>query len=98
MPTSHWVYLLRCADGTLYVGKTSDLSERLLRHNDGRGSQHISSRLPVTLLYSEEHSSENEARRRERQIKGWTHEKKLALAAGELAILKGSSRRSRRRK
>jgi len=97
MPASFWVYILRCADGTLYVGVTSNLSERLQRHNEGRGCLHTSSRLPVTLLHSEEHPSENAASRRERQIKGWTREKKLALAVGDLATLKGISRRSRRR-
>jgi putative endonuclease len=95
MPVTYWVYILRCADGSLYVGETSCMAERLQRHHDGRGSLHTSSRLPVTLLYSEEHSTQSSACRRERQIKRWTHEKKLALAEGRLETLKGISRRNR---
>ena len=57
---------------------------------------HTRSRLPVTLLFSEEHSDELAACQRERQIKRWTREKKLALAEARLATLKGISRRNRR--
>jgi putative endonuclease len=73
MPAIYWVYILRCADG-LYVGETSCIAERLQQHHEGRGSLHTSSRRPVTLLYSEEHSSKLSAFRRERQIKRWTRE------------------------
>ena len=96
MPAPHWVYILRCADGSLYVGETSNILERLQQHCEGRGSLHTSSRLPVSLIYSEMHCSETAACRRERQIKGWTREKKLALAEGRLAHLKGISCRKRR--
>jgi putative endonuclease len=95
MPATYWVYILRCADGSLYVGQTSCLAERLQQHNDSRGSLHTSSRLPLTLIYREEHLTEPSACRRERQIKRWTREKKLALAEGRLAALKGISRRQR---
>ena len=98
MPTTYWVYILRCADGTLYVGETSCLSERVQQHRDGRGSLHTSSRLPITLIYSEQHPTELSACRRERQIKRWTREKKVALAEGRLETLKGISRRKRRAK
>jgi putative endonuclease len=98
MPAAYWVYILRCADGSLYVGETSCIAERLQQHHDRRGSLHTSSRLPVTLLYSEEHSTEHSACRRERQIKRWTREKKLALAEGRLGTLKGISRRQRERR
>ena len=90
-----WVYILRCADGSLYVGQTSCITDRLQHHREGRGSSHTSGRLPVTLIYSEKHSTELSACRRERQIKRWTREKKLALAEGKLATLKGISRRKR---
>ena len=95
MPATYWVYILQCADGSLYVGETGCITERLQQHNEGRGSQHTSSRLPVALIYSEEHSTELSACRRERQIKRWTREKKLALAEGRVATLKGISRRNR---
>jgi predicted GIY-YIG superfamily endonuclease len=95
MPTTYWVYILRCADGTLYVGETSCLADRIQQHHEGRGSLHTSSRLPVTLIYSEQYPTELSACRRERQIKRWTREKKLALADGRLVTLKGISRRKR---
>ena len=98
MPATYWVYILRCADNTLYIGETSCLSARIQQHHDGRGSLHTSSRLPVTVIYCERHSTEISACRRERHIKRWTREKKLALAEGRLATLKGISRRKRREK
>jgi predicted GIY-YIG superfamily endonuclease len=63
------VYILRCADGTLYVGSTSDLTERERRHNEGRGATYTASRTPVQLVYSEEHPSRLAAQRREAQLK-----------------------------
>lgn len=67
-----FVYILRCADGTLYVGHTGDLSARLLAHNAGAGSAYTAARLPVEMVYAEEHVSLKGARARERQLKGWT--------------------------
>jgi predicted GIY-YIG superfamily endonuclease len=66
------VYLLRCSDGSLYVGSTDDLALRLHRHNDGRAATFTAWRRPVTLAYSEQHPSRAAARRREAQLKGWT--------------------------
>jgi predicted GIY-YIG superfamily endonuclease len=80
MPATYWVYILRCSDDSLYVGHTSDLPDRMRRHNEGNAAVHICSRLPVTLLFSEEHCDELAACERERQIKRWSREKKLALA------------------
>jgi predicted GIY-YIG superfamily endonuclease len=96
MPATYWVYILRCSDASLYVGHTSDLPDRIRRDNEGKAAVHTCSRLPITLLFSEEHCSERAACQRERQSKHWTREKKLALAEGRLATLKGISRRNRR--
>jgi predicted GIY-YIG superfamily endonuclease len=87
-----WVYILRCSDGSLYVGHTSDLDSRELAHNQGRGGAYTAARRPVTLLYAEEASSLEEARRRERQLKRWSHQKKEALIAQDVAALKRLSR------
>ena len=89
------VYILRCSDFSLYVGSTADLSSRLDTHNDGRGGTYTASRRPVTLLYSEPHSMRQDAVARERQIKGWTAAKKLALAGGRLTDLERLARRRR---
>ncbi len=83
-----YVYILRCADDSLYIGETDCLSSRLVRHNGGRGCAFTASRLPVSLVYSEEYATRDEALRREHQLKGWTRAKKEALIAGDRALLK----------
>jgi putative endonuclease len=74
-----WVYLLRCADGTLYCGWTTDLEQRLAAHNAGRASRYTRSRLPVELAWSEPMPDRSAARREEARIKGLTRARKLAL-------------------
>ena len=69
-------YILRCADGSYYVGSTDDLARRFAKHQDGSASAYTSERRPVTLVYAEEVSSTAAARVRERQIKRWTRAKK----------------------
>jgi putative endonuclease len=76
-----WVYLLRCADGTLYCGWTVDLELRLAAHNAGRASRYTRSRLPVELAWSQELPDRTAARREEARIKGLTRARKLALIA-----------------
>ena len=83
-----YVYILRCADDSLYIGETGDLADRLARHNDGRGCVFTASRRPVTLVYAEQHATRNGAVKRERQLKRWTRSKKEALVASDLRLLK----------
>ena len=70
MPDTVHVYILRCADGSYYVGLTEDLKGRENAHNTGRGSKYTYLRRPVQLVYSESYQSLEEAIRRERQLKG----------------------------
>ena len=91
-----WVYILRCSDGTLYVGHTNDLVSRERAHNQGHGSCYTAARRPVRIVYSEPHDSIDRAVARERQLKGWTTEKKEALVTGDAARLKLLSRRRNR--
>lgn len=63
------VYVLRCADGSLYTGSTTDLVRRLAEHRAGKGGRYTRSRLPVRLRYQEPHPSRTSAQRREAQIK-----------------------------
>jgi predicted GIY-YIG superfamily endonuclease len=77
---THDVYLLRCADGSLYVGETSDLQTRERHHNEGRGGSYTARRRPVLIVYAEQYSSRKGALERERQIKRWSSEKKELLA------------------
>lgn len=78
----YFVYLLNCADGTLYCGYTVDLAARLKTHNAGKGAKYTRSRLPVALVYFEEYETKHEAMSREWHIKRLSREEKQALVAG----------------
>ena len=68
-PGVPFVYILRCGDGSLYTGITTDLSRRLEQHRAGRASRYTRARLPVEILWSGEVGSWSEALREERRIK-----------------------------
>ena len=77
---SYFVYILQCADQTLYVGSTNDLDKRIHQHNNSKSGAHYTKiRRPVILRYSEEFNTLTEARRREAEIKRWSRTKKMAL-------------------
>ena len=82
-----WVYLLRCADGSYYTGCTGNLDLRLGEHQAGEGGRYTAARRPVTLVFSQECASREEALARERQIKGWSRQKKEAMMCGDGAAL-----------
>lgn len=82
MPTTWHVYLVRCADGTLYCGVTNDLARRIAAHNAGRGAKYTAGRAPVALAWSEACGSRGDALRREVAVKRMGRAAKLALAAG----------------
>ena len=88
-----FVYILRCADRSLYVGHTTDVSVRVQTHNEGRGALWTACRRPVTVVFQEVQPSEEKAMARERQIKRWSHAKKLALINGDQAKLKSLAKR-----
>ena len=77
-----WVYLLRCADGTLYCGWAVDVERRLAAHNAGRASRYTRSRLPVELAWSQAQPDRTAARREEARIKALPRAGKLELIAG----------------
>jgi len=87
-----FVYILRCADDTFYVGHSDDIASRVRTHNDGFGSRYTAARLPVRVVYSESCASLQAAVSRERQLKRWSAKKKAALVAGNLANLKSLSK------
>jgi putative endonuclease len=76
-----WVYLLRCADTTLYCGITLDVEARLKQHEEGKGAKYTRGRGPLELVLSEACGSKAEALRREREIKLLPREAKLRLFA-----------------
>lgn len=87
-----YTYILRCADGSLYVGSTADLDDRLKRHQSGNRSEFTKLHKPVDLVYKEEYDTYQEAFKRERQLHGWTVAKKEALIKGEIELLKQLSK------
>lgn len=75
----HYVYILRCADGTLYTGYTVDLRARVAVHNAGRGAKYTRSRRPVALVYSRRFRSIGKALTCEYSLKQLTRAEKEAL-------------------
>lgn len=73
------VYILRCADGTLYTGITDDVNRRIALHNAGKGAKYTRGRGPVTICYREDCEDKGQALRREYAIKTMRREQKLAL-------------------
>jgi UV DNA damage endonuclease len=84
------VYILRCADGSLYTGITNDLPRRLKQHNAGTASRYTRSRLPVVLVYQERQASRSQALKRELAIKGLSRQEKESMIrmAGPRARIK----------
>ena len=76
---SFWAYMLRCSDGTYYVGHSDELDVRVGGHQSGLIEGYTNTRLPVELVWSEEFATRGEALDAERQIKGWSRAKKEAL-------------------
>ncbi|MCM2255306.1 MAG: GIY-YIG nuclease family protein [Vicinamibacteria bacterium] len=77
-----FVYLLRCADGSLYAGVARDLAARVAQHQAGRGAKYTRARLPVALVWSQPVRTFPRALSFEARIKRLTRARKLALAAG----------------
>ncbi len=77
-----YVYILRCADGTLYTGITCDLTRRLRQHNLGRGAKYTRGRGPVELAFAETCADRSAASKREYAVKRMTPEQKRHLITG----------------
>jgi putative endonuclease len=75
----HFLYIVACADGSLYTGYTTDPARRVAEHNSGKGARYTRSRRPVVLAFLEESRSRAEALRREIQIKRMSRRDKLLL-------------------
>ena len=80
-----FVYLVECADGTLYAGWTTDLIRRMKAHNGGKGARYTRSRRPVKLVYREECESRGAALRREAALRRLSRSQKLELIAQQKA-------------
>jgi len=83
----YFVYIIRCADGTLYTGTAVDVDLRIAAHNSGKGAKYTRGRLPVSLVYKERHDGKPAALRREIEIKSMSRSKKQRLiTAGEVKL------------
>ena len=88
MPKLWFVYIIECSDGRFYTGVTNNVEQRFQRHKSGQGGSFTNRFGVQRLLYYEKFSVRDEAYKRERQLKGWTRRKKLALIRGNLDLLK----------
>lgn len=82
MKTKSYVYLVRCADGSLYCGWTTDPAARMEAHNSGKGAKYTRSRRPVQLVWQEEYEDRHEALSREWHVKRMSRAEKLKLISG----------------
>jgi putative endonuclease len=84
MDTWKWyVYIIECEDGSYYTGMTWCAANRWDQHRFGHGSRYTSEHKPKELVYLEEYEALEEARLREKQIKGWSRKKKQKLISGK---------------
>lgn len=87
METVWYIYILRCGDGTLYTGITTDVEKRLEVHRSGKGAKYTRGRTPLELVYTETCENHSLALKREREIKSLSREEKQKLihsATGEM--------------
>ena len=88
-----YVYILRCADDSYYVGSTRNLESRVDQHNSGYGAEYTKHRRPVELVFAEEFDSVADAFALEKQIQGWSRAKREALIEGRFDDLKALSKK-----
>ncbi len=86
--SNHYVYILKCSDGTLYTGYTIDLKNRLKVHNSGKASKYTRTRLPVEYAYHSKCVDKSDALKKEIFIKSLNRKKKLELINGKLDLNK----------
>jgi len=79
------LYIIKCADDSLYTGIAHNLEARLKTHRQGTGSKYVRARLPFSLVYTEKHKNRSQATKREMAIKKMTKRKKLELINSVIA-------------
>ena len=89
-----YLYIVRCADGSFYIGTTrTELDIRIAQHNAGTFGGYTVTRRPVELVYSQWFERITDAIENERKLKGWSRAKKEALIRGDFALLKSLAKR-----
>lgn len=81
------MYILKCSNGSFYIGSTKHLKKRILQHQQGQGANHTKKFGPVQLVYFEKYDRIDYAFYREKQIQGWSRNKKLALINSDIDSL-----------
>ena len=76
---NHYIYIVKCSDGTLYTGYAKDIEQRIAKHNAGKGAKYTKVRRPVTLVYSEVFETKSAALKREYEKKTLSRKKKLQM-------------------
>ena len=74
-----YVYIIKCADGSLYTGATNDVKRRFKQHRQGKGGSYTSSHKAVALLHQETLKTRGQALKREAEIKSWSRKRKIKL-------------------
>ena len=88
-----FAYILKCADGSYYVGSTRDLEFRLWQHQTGDGATYTRRRRPVVLVWSAEYDDIAEAFHWEKKIQNWSRAKREALIRGDYEALPGLAKK-----
>lgn len=88
-----YLYILKCRDGSYYVGHTDDLDKRMDEHAEGSCGGYTARRRPVELVFVDEFATREETIERERQLKGWSRAKKEALIRRDWEELRSRARR-----
>ena len=97
MAEGAWLYILRCSDGSYYVGTSrTSLEFRIAQHNDGTFQGYTASRRPGELIFAQWFDPITDAIENERRLKGWSRAKKEALIRGDFASLQPLAKRKRR--
>ena len=82
-----WVYIIQCKDNSFYTGSTSNLEQRIYKHEHKLLSCYTNARHPLKLVFSQEFDNIEDAINAERQIKGWSRKKKIALIEHDFELL-----------
>ena len=88
-----YVYILKCRDGSFYVGHTDDLERRIAEHQKGTCAGYTAAHRPVELVWVEQCSSRDEAFITEQRIKSWSRNKKIALIQQKINVLRQLSKK-----
>ncbi|MDQ4051507.1 MAG: GIY-YIG nuclease family protein [Actinomycetota bacterium] len=93
-----YVYMLRCSDGSYYVGSTRDLQHRLWEHQEGLAARYTRWRPPVELVWQAEFENIGEAFFWEKRIQNWSRAKREALIRGDYAALPALAKKNFRKR